>query len=60
MFDTLVKQMKNAESITEQLKDENQLKLICHIQNVKYYLYPNINMRKPLRDLIVSERFLYD
>ena len=35
MFDTLVEQMKKAEGVTEQLKEENQLKWICRMQNVE-------------------------
>lgn len=35
MFDTLVEQMKQAESITEQLKEENQLEWVCSIQNIE-------------------------
>lgn len=35
MFDTLVKQMKVTEGITEQLKEENQLEWICRMQNIE-------------------------
>ncbi len=35
MFDTLVMQMKAAEGITEQLKEENQLEWICRMQNIE-------------------------
>ena len=35
MFDTLVKQMKAAEGITEQLKEENQLEWVCSMQNIE-------------------------
>lgn len=35
MFDTLVEQMKKAEGITEQLKEENQMEWICHMQNIE-------------------------
>ncbi len=35
MFDTLVKQMKDAEGITEQLKEENQLEWIQCMQNIE-------------------------
>ncbi len=35
MFDTLVEQMKDAEGVTEQLKDENQLEWVCHMQNIE-------------------------
>ena len=35
MFDTLVEQMKEAECVTEQLKEENQLEWVCRIQNIE-------------------------
>ncbi len=35
MFDTLVEQMKQAESLTEQLKDENQLEWVCRMGNIE-------------------------
>ena len=35
MFDTLVEQMKNAECVTEQLKEENQLEWIQQINNIQ-------------------------
>lgn len=35
MFDTLVEQMKKAEGVTEQLKEENQMKWICYMQNIE-------------------------
>ena len=35
MFDTLVEQMKTAEGITEQLKEENQLEWVCRMQNIE-------------------------
>lgn len=35
MFDTLIEQMKAAEGVTEQLKEENQLEWICRIQNIE-------------------------
>ena len=35
VFDTLVKQMKVTEGITEQLKEENQLEWICRMQNIE-------------------------
>jgi len=34
MFDTLVKQMKESEGVTEQLKEENQLEWVCCMQNI--------------------------
>ncbi len=35
MFDTLVEQMKKAEGVTEQLKEDNQMEWVCRIQNVE-------------------------
>ena len=35
MFDTLVDQMKNAEGVTEQLKEENQMEWVCRMQNIE-------------------------
>ena len=35
MFDTLVEQMKVAEGVTEQLKEENQMKWVCKVQNIE-------------------------
>lgn len=35
MFDTLVKQMKTAEGVTEQLKEEKQLEWVCRMQNIE-------------------------
>lgn len=35
MFDTLVEQMKEAEGVTEQLKEENQLEWMCRMQNIE-------------------------
>ncbi len=35
MFDTLVEQMKKAEGVTEQLKEENQLDWVCRMQNIE-------------------------
>ncbi len=35
MFDTLVEQMKEAEGVTEQLKEENQLKWVCRMGNIE-------------------------
>ena len=35
MFDTLVEQIKEAEGITEQLKEDNQIKWVCHMQNIE-------------------------
>ena len=35
MFDTLVQQMKEAEGVTEQLKEDNQIEWICRMQNIE-------------------------
>lgn len=35
MFDTLVERMKEAEGITEQLKEENQMEWWCRMQNIE-------------------------
>lgn len=35
MFDTLIEQMKKAEGLTEQLKEENQLEWVCRMQNIE-------------------------
>ena len=35
MFGALVEQMKEAEGVTEQLKEENQLEWICRVQNIE-------------------------
>ena len=35
MFDTLVEQMKKAEGVTEQIKEENQLKWVCRMRNIE-------------------------
>ena len=35
MFDILVEQMKEAESVTEQLKEENQFEWVCRMQNIE-------------------------
>ena len=46
MFDSLVEQMKQAEGVTEQLKEENQLEWVCRMQNiearVKECIYDNL------------------
>ncbi len=34
MFDTLVEQMKEAEGVTEQLKEKNQLAWVCCVNNI--------------------------
>ncbi|MBE7033293.1 MAG: TnpV protein [Ruminococcaceae bacterium] len=35
MFNTLVEQMKKAEGVTEQLKEENQMEWVCRMQNIE-------------------------
>lgn len=35
MFDTLVQQMKQPEGVTEQLKEDNQMKWVCRMQNIE-------------------------
>ena len=35
MFDTLVKQMKESEGVTEKLKEENQMEWVCRVQNIE-------------------------
>ena len=35
IFDTLVEQMKTAEDVTEQLKEDNQLEWVCRMQNIE-------------------------
>lgn len=35
MFDTLVEQIKDAEGITEQLKEDNQIEWVCRMQNIE-------------------------
>ena len=35
IFNTLVEQMKTAEGVTEQLKEDNQLEWVCRMQNIE-------------------------
>ena len=35
MFDTLVKQTKEAEGVTEQLKEDNQMEWVYHMKNIE-------------------------
>ena len=35
MFDTLFKQFKQAEGITEQLKSENQMEWVCKMNSIR-------------------------
>ena len=35
MYDTLIEQMKEEENVTEQLKEDNQMKWVCRMQNIE-------------------------
>ena len=35
MYDTLIELMKEAEGVTEQLKEENQMEWVCRMQNIE-------------------------
>lgn len=35
MFDTIVRQMNEAEGVTEQLKEESQMEWVCRVQNIE-------------------------
>lgn len=35
VYDAIVEQMKKAEGVTEQLKEENQLEWVCRMQNIE-------------------------
>ena len=35
MFDTLIEQMKTAEGVTEQLKEENQMEWVARMNNIR-------------------------
>lgn len=35
MFDTLIEQIKKAEGVTEQLKEEKQMEWVCRMQNIE-------------------------
>ena len=35
MHDTLIEQIEEAEGVTEQLKEENQLEWVCRMQNIE-------------------------
>ncbi len=35
MFETLIEQMKKADGVTEQLKEENQMEWVCRMQNIE-------------------------
>lgn len=44
MFNTLVEQMKEAEGITEQLKEENQMEWVRRMQNIEARVIDIVNM----------------
>ena len=35
MYDILIEQMKKAEGVTEQLKEENQMEWVCRMKNIE-------------------------
>ena len=35
MYDLLIEQMKDAEGVTEQLKEENQMEWVCRMQSIE-------------------------
>lgn len=35
MYDLLIEQMKEAEGVTEQLKEESQLEWVCRMSNIE-------------------------
>ena len=35
MFDIFIEQIKKAEGVTEQLKEENQMEWVCRMQNIE-------------------------
>ena len=35
MFNTLIEQMKEAEGVTEKLKEDNQREWVCRMQNIE-------------------------
>ena len=44
MFDMLVEQMKEAEGVTEQLKEENQMEWVRRMQNIEARVIDIVNM----------------
>ena len=46
MFDALVEQMKAAEGVTEQLKEENQMEWVCRMQNIEARAREVVNNEK--------------
>lgn len=49
MFDTLIELMKNAEGVTEELKEENQLEWVCSMQNIDFLGAEEYNYKKLLK-----------
>ena len=47
IYDFLIEQMKEAEGVTEQLKEENQLEWVCRMQNI------NARVRKIINNEII-------
>ncbi len=43
MFDTLIKQFKQAEGITEQLKATNQMEWVCRMNNIRQRVTEIVN-----------------
>ena len=43
IFDTFVEQMKTAEGVTEQLKEENQMEWVCRMQNIEARARETVN-----------------
>ena len=43
MFDTLVEQMKNIDGVTEQVKEDNQIELVCRIREIEASVREFIN-----------------
>ena len=43
MFDTLIKQLKESEGITEQLKAENQMEWVARMNNIRSRVMEIIN-----------------
>ena len=44
MFDTLVEQMKVAEGITEQLKEQDQIEWVSHMQSIEARVIEIVNL----------------
>ena len=52
MFEAIVNQMKEAEGVTEQLKEENQLEWVCWMQNKKKRTRDEIFKELPVEEVI--------